>query len=81
LNHSLTYLTIGLYPCCVDKHITNNKVSAKEWNDACISAVGSGKGGGKADTANAFIPVEDATAEALFDKIMVAAKSYFTSKV
>ena len=79
--HLLTHLLIGLYPCCVEKHITNNKLSAKEWNDACIVAAGSGKGGGKADTANAFIPIENDNADALFDRIMTAAKSYFNSKV
>jgi hypothetical protein len=70
-----------LYPCCIEKHISSNKLSAKEWNDACIAAVGAGKGGGKADTANAFIPIENNDTGALFDKIIVAAKAYFVSKV
>mmetsp|Transcript_41057 Transcript_41057/g.41939 ORF Transcript_41057/g.41939 Transcript_41057/m.41939 type:complete len:1015 (+) Transcript_41057:17-3061(+) len=46
---------MGLYPLVASKHVSSG-LSAKEWCDHCISVVGSGKGGGKADMANATIP-------------------------
>ena len=72
---------VGLFPLCSDLHIKANGLSAKEWNDAIFRAVGSGKGGGKADTANGFVPnPEPNCIDALVSKILAAGNAYVASK-
>ena len=46
---------VGLYPLVCKEHQAAG-LSAKEWNDACFTAVGAGKGGGKAESAVGNIP-------------------------
>lgn len=54
-------------------------LNAKAWCDYCTTAIGKGRGGGKADMANANMPVEAAkgeTADSLGVAILEAARKY-----
>lgn len=64
-----------LFPSVSAAHVAKG-LSAKEWVDFCVSAVGAGKGGGRADNANGSIPGgEDVVA-----KVVAAANQYAASK-
>lgn len=67
---------LGLYTAVSASHVAGG-LSAKLWNDAAIAAVGSGKGGGKPDSANAFIPYSaTTTADTLVSIVLAAASKY-----
>jgi len=67
---------IGLFPVVSEKHVAGG-LSAKEWCDHCIAVVGAGKGGGKADLANASIPGDSTVLEAVLE----AAKKFAETKL
>jgi hypothetical protein len=52
-------------------------LSAKEWCDHCIAILGSGKGGGKAESALANIP----GGQDVLDAAVKAAKQFATDKL
>ncbi len=59
----------------------NKSVNAKEWCDSCIAALGKGRGGGKADLANANFPVDDSqNANSVIAALLSAANTYVVGK-
>lgn len=67
----------GIYPLVSATHLANPDLkakgfTAKAWVEFCISKVGAGKGGGKADTANASVP----GGQDVMDKILAAAEEF-----
>lgn len=67
---------IGCYPIVTAAHQSQG-ISAKEWIDFVIAGVGAGKGGGKAETANASIP----GGNDVMDKVVTLAAQYGESKI
>jgi alanyl-tRNA synthetase len=67
---------IGLFPLVCPVHI-NAGLSAKDWNAHCFSIVGSGNGGGKADSAAGGIVGN----QTVLDTVKEAAKAFGLSKV
>eukprot|EP00981_Chlorochromonas_danica_P003570 scaffold659_cov192-Ochromonas_danica.AAC.83 len=56
---------IGVYPFVSQEHLAAG-LNAKEWVEFCISRLGTGKGGGKADQANANFPNTESLPDQLF---------------
>lgn len=67
---------VGAYPIVSTAHQAQG-VSAKEWVDYVIAKLGVGKGGGKAETANASIP----GGQEVMDQIIVLAGQYAEEKM
>ena len=67
---------IGLFPIVSSQHIAKG-MNAKEWLDFCIAAIGQGKGGGKADSANGNIP----GGQDVLDSVLIHAEKYAKSKM
>ena len=67
---------IGLFPIVSAAHVAAG-FSAKEWCDACITAVGAGKGGGRPELANATVP----GGSDVLDRVLEIATSFAQSKV
>ena len=62
---------MNLFPLVCPQHIKSG-LSAKAWNEHCFTVAGSGKGGGKEDSAAGAV-IGD---QVLLDKVKIAAKSF-----
>lgn len=74
---------VGLFALTSQAHRSKYGISAVEWNEAVITAVGKGKGGGKPDLANANIQVDSTTGHNVADvvqKVLDAANGYVNSR-
>ena len=67
---------VGLFPIVSANHILAG-LNAKEWCDHCMGVIGSGKGGGKAESALANIP----GGQEVLDLVLKSAREYAASKV
>lgn len=66
---------LGCYPFVSAEHLAAG-LNAKDWVEYCISRLECGKGGGKADTANASFQYS----EALVDQLFTHASEYVKDK-
>jgi len=57
---------LGVYVAISAEHLSRG-LSAKDICDACVKAAGAGKGGGKADLANASIPLAGVSMDSVLD--------------
>jgi hypothetical protein len=72
---------MGVYALVIADHVNGKGANAKEWCDACTGAVGKGRGGGRADMANANIPLTTSdNAESVTQTVLNAARTYWASK-
>ncbi len=71
-----SFFRVGCYPIVTAAHQSQG-ISAKEWIDFVIAGVGAGKGGGKAETANASIP----GGQEVMDKVLSLAAQYGENKL
>ena len=70
-----------MYAAVSSAHVTEKKLNAKEWCDHVVASIGKGKGGGKADFANANVAIDASmVATTTRDSILEAAKKYVESK-
>jgi alanyl-tRNA synthetase len=74
-NTILVEFRVGLYVALSGDHLAAG-ISAKASCDHCMSAVHGGKGGGKADLANASFPFTATTTTSLLD----GARTYLSSR-
>jgi hypothetical protein len=71
-----------MYTLVSAEHQSSLKLSAKDWCDSCIATLGKGRGGGKADLANANVTVDAATetTTTLTNALLAAANKYLSEK-
>ena len=67
---------MGVFAVVSEEHVAGG-LGAKDWCDYIISVVGAGKGGGKADLANASVPGDDS----VLQTVLAAAKQYAQTKL
>lgn len=75
---------VGIYAMVSPDHVSQG-ATAKAWVDACVQAVGAGKGGGRPDLANGSIPLaavgpKDAP-EVIMQRVLAAAEGYAKSSI
>ena len=69
---------LGVYASVSASH---PHLNAKEWTDSITAAVGKGKGGGRADFANASIAIDNSSSLIEVTKLVLdAAKQYIQKK-
>jgi len=73
----LFVVRLGCYPFVAAAHMSSG-LSAKEWVEFVIARVGSGKGGGKADTANASFGYTEALCEQVYSAATAFVKDKFS---